>query len=80
MPARLSTCSRRAISTFESDRQPGDVPSVARLFEKGALIAPLIEELHETRRDVDPHRIVGWAGFQQQTCMLGFSESRLANT
>ena len=25
-----------------------------------------IEELHEARRDVDPHRNVGWPGFQQQ--------------
>jgi len=35
-PARLNTCQGRSISTFESDRQSGDVRSVARLSGKGA--------------------------------------------
>jgi len=26
----------------------------------------VVEELHEAHRNIDPHRIVGWAGFQQQ--------------
>src|SRR6516165_5175962 len=33
---------------------------------KPPIVARTIEELHEARRDADPHRIIGWPGFQQQ--------------
>jgi len=57
---------RSAKSLASRDRERAAVEVRLRFGVEPPTVAGVVEELHEAHWNIDPHRIVGWAGFQQQ--------------